>query len=160
MKDSSHHFEVNPLSHEQEIPYDLLELADPSRAQIDSYLKAGTCYIARQGASVVGVLVLVGTNPSFLEIKNIAIEESYQRRGLGKRLLKYAEKIARKAGYTRLAIGTGNSSIGQLALYQKEGFEIERIDHGFFLRNYPEPIYENGIQCKHMICLEKKLNEI
>jgi len=150
-------FTILPLSAGHEVPYKLLELADPSRTQIDSYLKAGTCYIATKDSEVVGVLVLTEADTNSLEIKNIAIKVTCQGKGLGKRLLRHAERMGCEAGYARLLIGTGNSSIGQLALYQKEGFEIKRIDHSFFTKNYPAPIYENGIQCKHMIYLEKKL---
>ncbi|WCN36270.1 hypothetical protein [Aneurinibacillus uraniidurans] len=33
-------------------------------------------------------------------------------------------------------IGTGNSSIGQLALYQKCGFRIIGVDRDFFIKHY------------------------
>ena len=118
----------------------------------------GTCYVARFESEVVGVVVLDKVNSTTIEIKNIAIKKSAQGKGFGKALLRHAEIVSRASGYERLTIGTGNSSLNQLALYQKEGFEIDRIEHNFFLKNYAEPIFENGIQCKHMIILEKKLN--
>ena len=31
------------------------------------------------------------------------------------------------------------------------------IDRDYFLRNYPEPIWENGIQCKHQLIFKKTL---
>jgi ribosomal protein S18 acetylase RimI-like enzyme len=52
-----------------------------------------------------------------------------------------------------LEVGTGNSSIGQLALYQKCGFRITGIDYNYFIRHYDEPIFENGIPCRDMIRL-------
>lgn len=58
-------------------------------------------------------------------------------------------------GCTNLITGTGNSRIGQLDLYQKEGFDIPKIVKNFFLKNYKEPIFENGIQYKHRFKLEK-----
>ena len=44
-------------------------------------------------------------------------------------------------------------------VYQKEGFEMKEIVKDFFLYNYDKPIYENGIQCKHMIILNKNLKK-
>jgi hypothetical protein len=52
-------------------------------------------------------------------------------------------------GACRLEAGTGTFGY-QLAYYQREGFRVSAIDRNFFLDNYPEPIYENGIQHKDM----------
>ena len=150
---------IEPIKDKEEIPFDLLELADPSRFQIESYLNTGLCFIAKFKSEIVGVIVLNEIDSTVIEIKNIAIKESEQGKGFGKALLKYSEKVSRESGYQKLIIGTGNSSVGQLALYQKEGFEIDRIEKNFFLKNYTEPIFENGIQCKHMVILEKKLEK-
>ena len=150
---------IKPLSDTEDIPFDLLELADPSRRQIESYLKNGDCFLAKSGAETVGVMVLNKVDSSTVEIKNIAVRESDQGKGFGKALLKYSEKISRESGFEKLIIGTGNSSIGQLALYQKEGFEMDSIEKEFFVKNYPEPIFENGIQCRHKVVLEKSLKK-
>ncbi|MFK7951318.1 MAG: GNAT family N-acetyltransferase [Ekhidna sp.] len=142
----------------KEIPFDLLELADPSRVLIDSYLEAGRCFVASLESKIIGVIVLKEIDSTTVEIKNIAVQESEQGKGIGTKLLRYAHQISVDQGCEKLMIGTGNSSVSQLALYQKEGFEIERIDSNFFIRNYENPIFENGIQCKDMIILVKNLN--
>lgn len=148
---------IEPLAVDQDIPYDLLELADPSRQQIEAYLKTGTCHVGKIASAIVGLVLLDRIAPAVMEIKNIAVSAAEQGRGFGKLLLRYSEAVSRASGCQRLVIGTGNSSIGQLALYQKEGFEIVSIERNFFLDNYPEPIFENGIPCKHKIVLEKCL---
>jgi aminoglycoside 6'-N-acetyltransferase I len=151
--------QIKPLIEGQAIPFELLQLADPSKVQIESYLKRGTCHIAQLATELVGVVVLTEVDSTTTEIKNIAVKETQQGKGFGKMLLNYSEKISRAAGYEKLIIGTGNSSIGQLALYQKAGFEMESIKKNFFIENYQEAIFENGIQCKHMVVLEKELEE-
>ena len=78
-----------------------------------------------------------------------------QGQGIGKLLLRDATVKAK--GFKKIIIGTGDAAIKQLYLYQKEGFEIFDIKKRFFLDNYPGPIYENGIQLKHMIMLKKEL---
>ncbi|MGN7991482.1 GNAT family N-acetyltransferase [Chitinophaga sp. 22308] len=140
-----------------ELPYDLLLLADPSREIIDSYIRDSRVYVALIGDVRVGVYVLTPLEDKKAEVKNIAVHESWQGRGLGKQLLTDAAIKARDLGFRTLVIGTGNSSVAQLYLYQRSGFEITTIRKDFFIQHYPEPIYENGIQCKHMIMLEKTL---
>lgn len=148
---------IEELDQKQEVPLALLELADPSKEQIENYLNQGQCFVAKLNSQIIGVMVLMELSPTSIEIKNIAIDESFQGKGCGRLLLKYAEELNRKTNYEKLIIGTGNSSMGQLSLYQKEGFEISYIQKNFFLDNYDEPIFENGIRCKHRIVLEKKL---
>lgn len=88
---------------------------------------------------------------------NVAVVEGQHSRGIGKQLVLDAIKVAKTKGYKTIEIGTGNSSIGQLALYQKCGFRINGVDMDFFIRNYSERIFENGIQCRDMVRLSQDL---
>lgn len=149
---------IELLSDRKNLPFSLLELADPSRKHINEYIENGKIYVAKMNSEIVGVMVLEEVSAISIEIKNIAIDEKYQGKGIGKQLLNFAIYTSQLSNYQEVIIGTGNSSIGQLALYQKVGFEIHSIDKNFFVRNYDEPIIENGIQCKHKIILRKTLN--
>lgn len=73
------------------------------------------------------------------------------------RLVRHAIETASSMGYKAIELGTGNSSVGQLALYQKCGFRIVGVDRDFFTIHYDEPIYENGIQCRDMVRLALSL---
>ncbi|HEY4600678.1 MAG TPA: GNAT family N-acetyltransferase [Cerasibacillus sp.] len=149
--------EIRRLSIDEEPPMDLLLLADPSRNIVVEYLKSGECFIAESDNQLVGVYVLLPTRPQTVEIVNIAVVEEHHGKGIGKFLVKNAIKTAKKNGYKTIEIGTGNSSIGQLALYQKCGFRITGVDIDFFVRHYQEEIFENGIQCRDMIRLSQDL---
>jgi len=138
-------------------PMDLLLLADPSRKLVEEYLKRGECYISELGESIVGTYVLLPTRPATVELVNLAVAEQHQGKGIGKQLVLDAILRGRGAGYQTMEIGTGNSSVGQLALYQKCGFRITGIDRDFFLRHYDEAIYENGMQVMDMIRLSLDL---
>lgn len=138
-------------------PMGLLLTADPSEHIINSYLKRGSCYVAELEQEIVGVYVLLPTRPETVELVNIAVKEELQGKGLGKRLISKAVQTAKQEGYKTIEVGTGNSSIGQLALYQKCGFRITTVDGDFFIKHYPESIYENGIQCRDMIRLSQDL---
>ncbi|MBJ4025620.1 GNAT family N-acetyltransferase, partial [Salmonella enterica subsp. enterica serovar Derby] len=78
-------------------------------------------------------------------------------KGIGRQLVMHAIETAKAQGFKTIEIGTGNSSIGPLALYQKCGFRITGIDRNFFLRHYEKPIYENGMRCIDMIRLSLDL---
>jgi len=145
------------LGKSEEIPYALLLGADPSKELVEKYLKSSEIYVARLANEIIGVYVLYPINSEKAEIKNIAVEEKFQGKGVGKLLLEDAFKLAKAKGYKQLIIGTGNSSVGQLYLYQKAGFEMTEIRWNFFIDNYPDPLYEDGIQVKHMIVLSKQL---
>lgn len=148
---------VRELQNHEDIPYFLLLLADPSKESIDKYIQDSKIYVAILNNQIVGIYVLLPIKQN-AEIKNIAVIEDFQGQGIGKFLLNHAIVTAQKNYYQKLYIGTGNSSIQQLYLYQKQGFEFSQVFWNFFIENYPEPIFENGIQCKHFIMLEKNIN--
>jgi len=148
---------ISSLAQAEPIPYELLLLADPSIARIEAYIFDSKIYVAQSRGKTIGVFVLQDKGEGIAEIKNIAVVESLQGQGIGKLLLKAACSIAKADGFKIIQIGTGNSSIGQLYLYQREGFSISNIVKDFFTNSYPEPIYENGILCQHMIVLAKDL---
>nr|WP_236005879.1 GNAT family N-acetyltransferase [Desemzia sp. RIT 804] len=138
---------------------ELLLSADPSQRIVEAYLSRGECYVAELDNQVIGVYILVEIKPDTIELINIAIGEIYAGKGLGKQLVMNAIKRATTKGYKVIEVGTGNSSIGQLAFYQKCGFRIEGVKKDFFLQNYSEAIFENGIQCRDMIRLSQQLQE-
>lgn len=144
---------IKKLENKEEIPWNLLLLADPSRELIEKYLPNSNIYLARIDNQIIGVYVLTPLTYNISELKNIAVDERYQGQGIGKQLVLDAIQKAREQGATRLEVGTGNSSLSQLALYQKCGFRIVGIKKDFFTKNYKEKIVENGIQCIDMIRL-------
>lgn len=152
--------EFRKLQPDEAAPMDLLLLADPSEEMVQTYLATGDCYLAEDVERTVGVYVLSPIKKDTVEIMNVAVSEEFQGQGIGKKLILDAIERARKLGYKTIEIGTGNSSIGQLALYQKCGFRISSIDKDFFIRNYNEAIFENGIQCRDMVRLSLNLDVI
>ncbi|WP_396022389.1 MULTISPECIES: GNAT family N-acetyltransferase [Bacillus] len=133
--------------------YDLLLLADPSKEIVDEYIARGECYTAYISGELAGVYVIITTRPQTVEIVNIAVKETMQKQGIGKLLIRDAIEKAKHMRARVIEIGTGNSSIHQLSLYQKCGFRMQAIDHDFFIRHYDEDIFENGIQCRDMVRL-------
>jgi ribosomal protein S18 acetylase RimI-like enzyme len=141
----------------EELPMNLLLLADPEQAMIERYLSGGLGFLAEVEGTPVGVIVLKDKGHGLFEVMNIAVAEQEQGKGYGKLLLLHGIHVALKRGADRIEIGTGNSSIGQLALYQRCGFSITAVDKDFFTKHYHEPIVEQGIRCEHMIRLAQDL---
>ncbi len=148
---------VRQLEKGEMIPYDLLLLADPDRKLLEQYLINSWIFVLEQIETIMGVCVLQNIDNQIVEIKNIAIDENYQNKGFGKFLLENTFEIAKTKGFEKIRIGTANSSIGQIYLYQKMGFDMKEIRKNFFVENYENSIFEHNLQAKHMIVFEKNL---
>lgn len=148
---------IRKLKKDEEIPMELLLSADPSREIVEEYVQRGECFIAEIEQQIIGVYVLLPTRPETVELKNVAVKDEFQGKGIGKQLVMDAIRVAKTKGFKTIEVGTGNSSIGQLALYQKCGFRIVGVDRDFFVKHYSEEIFENGIQCRDMVRLSQDL---
>ncbi len=145
-------YEINPLN----TPMDLLLLADPSLKSINTYIKDSRVMVARKKSAIIGIIVFIRRTQTTYEIVNLAVEERCQQKGVAKSLLKSVDAKMEQLGATKLIIGTGNSSLRELGLYQRFGFRISTIEKDFYLNNYKEQIWENGILCRDRIILEKE----
>ncbi len=139
-----------------QIPHHLLALADENPQLIEAYLPVSEVYLLFIGQQVRGVYLLRVDN-LMGEIMNIAVDPLYQGKGLGKALLAHAREVGKAKGLQRLLIKTGNSGIGQISLYQQQGFDLVDVHYNYFLEAYPLPIWENNIQCKHQLIFELAL---
>ncbi|KXF80981.1 GNAT family N-acetyltransferase [Enterovibrio coralii] len=142
------YLEVDPST----APLNLLLEADPSESSIQSYLPDSWCYVVQEGDDIIGVCVVKPLNGDVVEIFNIATHPDRQQQGIGTKLLEFALMQLRQKGVSRIELGTGSFGY-QLTYYQRQGFRVDRILKDHFLDNYPEPIFENGIQHKDMLRL-------
>lgn len=141
----------------QEVPYtkapiELLLEADPAVEKIKAYLPRSHCFVAMLNGNPVGAYVVQPIAPAVYELMSIAVSPDYQRQGIGTKLLKHVVTKVQDLGARRLEVGTGTFGY-QLGWYQRHGFRVFAVERGFFLNNYEEPIYENGIQLKDMLRL-------
>lgn len=148
---------IKKIKDKDALPLELLLLADPCEKIVMEYCNRGECYGAYMNEKLIGIFVLIVTRPETIEIVNIAVDEKYQGKGIGKTLIFYAIEVAQNMGMKTIEIGTGNSSLAQLALYKKCGFRVVGVHKNFFIGRYDEEIFENGIQCIDMIRLSKDL---
>lgn len=84
------------------------------------------------------------------EIMELAIAPEFQRQGLGKQFVAWLIQEARERGKKQMLVGTANSSISNIAFYQKCGFRMDCVRQDYFWY-LPNPSYENGIQIQDML---------
>lgn len=133
---------------------ELLLLGDEQESMIDRYLERGDMFILRSDkGDVRAECVIVREKAGIYELKNIAVDPKYQRRGYGRELI--ARIFQEYPDCEALYAGTGDSK-RTLSFYKSCGFtEVWRVPD-FFIRHYDHPIYEDGIQLRDMIYLKKE----
>ncbi|MBS7345200.1 MAG: GNAT family N-acetyltransferase [Caryophanon sp.] len=134
----------------------LLLLADEDDAILNSYIEQGDLYEVRMNEDIVGVALFIPIDEQTIELKNIALRPTYRGQGIAKEMIRQSELTFKAQGYTRMIIGTANSSINNIALYQKLGFRMYDIQRDFF-NAYKKVIVEQGIQAVDLWMFEKLL---
>ncbi len=132
----------------------LLLLADEQEDMIDRYLERGTMYVL-DDHGVKGECVVTDEGDGSLELKNIAVEPGYHRRGYGKALVDFIEK-SYSGRYSTLYVGTGDTP-QTLLFYENCGFIRSHTVKNFFTQYYDHPIYERGVRLIDMVYLKKAL---
>ncbi|WP_096190905.1 GNAT family N-acetyltransferase [Neobacillus soli] len=132
---------------------DYLLLADESEEIVSEYINDGEMFAVHCEGQIIGVALFIFHPNGIVELKNIAISEGYRGKGLGKQVVKEAFHLYKLKGFHKMIVGTANSSIDNLAFYQKLGFRMTEIKKDFF-KKYPTPIYESGIRALDMVMLE------
>lgn len=135
-----------------EVPIDLLLEADPSEDRIRSYLFDSWCFVASANGQILGACVVKPHNSISAEIYNVAVLPDHQAKGIGTKLLKFVLSQLSSKGIERVELGTGTFGY-QLTYYQRLGFRVDSVVKDYFLLNYPELIFENGIQHQDMLRL-------
>ena len=74
----------------------------------------------------LAALIEMIPEPASLLIENVAVSPALQRRGLGRRLLAHAEEVAVSLGYGEIRLYTNERFVGNVALYLKLGYRIDR----------------------------------
>jgi len=95
-------------------------LADPQRVILDS---GGRIFFATTGERCVGCCALIRMGDKEFEVAKMAVEPSYQRTGIGRRLLFAAIDEARNAGAQRLYLETNHVLTPAIRLYESLGFK-------------------------------------
>lgn len=133
---------------------DLLLLANPGEEAIDKYIDNCEIFEFYHRDILIGQGAVMELSSTTYEIKNFAIYENFHNCGYGKILIKLlCEKYLESFKNIEILVGTSEQGVG---FYKKCGFQFSHIVKDFFITNYKQPIFENGIQCKDMFYLKFK----
>ena len=135
----------------------LLLLGDEQESMIDRYLERGELYVLYRGERAIAVAVVTDEGNGLCELKNLAVDEAFQRQGYGSCLLNIlCERYSRD--FHSMQLGTGESPL-TLPFYEKNGFVYSHRIPNFFTEHYDHPIIEEGVRLVDMVYLKKRLND-
>jgi ribosomal protein S18 acetylase RimI-like enzyme len=131
----------------------LLKEADENEARVRDILADGMhdSYALFDGVDLIGVTTLRWAVQES-EIEYIAVATPLRGRGYGKAIIAALLLEANARGVHSLVVGTDNTSLDNIAFYQKCGFRMDHIRHDFF-RYIQPPKRQNGILMRDMLVL-------
>lgn len=94
-----------------------LKFLDSFREQEAGFLHIGC--IDSVSDKLIGGLIMVPVDNEEIRIMQVAVDDTRQGEGIGKKLIEYAEKTAKEIGYSRMVMHAMLSVVG---FYEKLGF--------------------------------------
>jgi RimJ/RimL family protein N-acetyltransferase len=137
----------------------LLRLAEEGDERICATIAdpAHETYLHQVGDDVIGV-VTMHWHAADSEIIYLAVAPEQQGKGYGKAIISAVIGEAQRRQITRLVVGTGNSSLANIAFYQKCGFRMDHVRRDFYDYIQP-PIREDGIPLRDMLVFSLDVEE-
>ncbi|WP_323991085.1 GNAT family N-acetyltransferase [Nguyenibacter sp. L1] len=106
----------------------------PMLADYRTLIAARRVHVFLQDAMIAGCVVLIPEDDAML-LDNIAVLPSMQGRGIGRALVRFAERTASDQGYGRIRLYTNAAMSENLQLYARLGYrETHRAEEGGFRR--------------------------
>jgi ribosomal protein S18 acetylase RimI-like enzyme len=95
-------------------------------------IEAGEVWVLAEGEEVLGVLVMRPAE-DHLFVDNVAVASGHQGRGLGRELMAFAEKRAKRDGLPEIRLYTNEKMHENLDIYARLGFEEtgRKLDGGY-----------------------------
>ena len=128
----------------------LLLLADESEEMIDRYFEQGEMFVLDDNG-VRAECVVTKEADSTYEIKNIAVDPDFQKRGYGKHLIEFV--LSYYSDCKIMLVGTGECD-SILKFYNGCGFTESHRIKKFFIDNYDHTMFEDGVQLIDMVYLK------
>jgi ribosomal protein S18 acetylase RimI-like enzyme len=102
-------------------PTDESVLSNPVESVID---KGGFIYFAKYNNEIVGTFALIKVDDNIYEIAKMAVTESYQKRGIGKRLMDIAIQKAKDMNLEKIILYSHTNLATAVNMYFKYGFRV------------------------------------
>jgi len=106
----------------------------PMSADFAKHIKLNQLYVAIYESQLAGYIVCFQEQQQ-LQIENVAVYPEFERRGIGKRLLNFAERLAYKLHLPAVQLYTNEAMTENLLMYPKLGYiETHRQQQAGFSR--------------------------
>ena len=110
-------------------------IGKPPGPMLDDYaavIARHRVFVLGAAGAVIGALVLIRQAGGLL-LDNVAVHPDHQGRGLGRRLIDFAEAEARRQGYAALDLYTHEAMTENIAMYRALGYAEtgRRVEHGY-----------------------------
>lgn len=105
--------------------YFVVEAADErvlSNPETEILAPGGHIFLAQSGDQIVGTAALIKVDDTHFELAKMAVSQSCQGQGIGKKLLEHAIQWAKARQLQQLTLETNSSLAPALHLYRKVGF--------------------------------------
>lgn len=136
----------------------LLLVGDEQESMIDRYLERGEMYVMQDmSETTAAVAVVTDEGDGVLELKNLAVDPRFQRKGYGREMIEYLCRHYR-GQFRVLTAGTGDSR-KTISFYRNCGFSWSHNVEDFFVKNYDHPIIEEGKTLKDMIYFKRNMQD-
>ena len=89
-----------------------------------AHIAAGAAYVLEDGDGIRGYIVLLPADDGALLLDNVAVDPTAQKCGYGRKLLDFAEAVARERGLERIILYTNEAMRENLAWYPKMGYAV------------------------------------
>lgn len=96
-------------------------LTNPRQAIIDN---GGFIYFAAHHGEVVGTVALIKVDEGIYEMAKMAVNENYQKKGIGKKLLSHVLMKARAMKSKKLVLYSNTNLAPAINMYFNEGFRV------------------------------------
>ena len=101
----------------------------PMAADHALWIEDGSVWVLEQSDEIVAAIVLLH-GPDGLLVYNIAVAPPAQRKGLGSRLMAFAEQEAKAAGHEQIILYTDEKMTENMTFYEKLGYtRYNRLPH-------------------------------
>ena len=136
-------WQIKQVSTDKKQFLSLLLLADEQESMIDRYLDRGDLFVMYvDEATWIAVAVITEEEKGVYELKNLAVDPAYQRKGIGRQMVDFLCRHYQQTGHTLLVVTYSHTL------------------PGFFTENYDHPIVEDGKVLTDMIYFRKDLPKV
>ena len=110
-----------------------------SPEELDSE-KSNLLIAAYEDDTMLGCCMLVEEEPQTVRLRQMAVPDAYQGKGIGRALMNFAENLARDRGYKRITMHARKNAAG---FYEKMGYK--RLGDEFQEITIPHYVMEKGL---------------